>query len=45
MTKDQLTVFVPFGTGQTQKWLFVRMPNPDMPIAPVQTNAAAPRAR
>lgn len=34
LTKDQIGVFVHFGTGQTQEWLLVRMANPDMPEAP-----------
>jgi len=36
LTKDQLAVFVHFGTGQTQEWLLVRMANPDLPTAPAK---------
>jgi len=46
MTKDQVAVFVHFGTGQTQEWLLVRMPNPDMPTAPAPVkpvNTPAPK--
>ncbi len=34
LTKDQIVVFVHYGTGKTQEWLLVRMPNPDMPDLP-----------
>jgi len=44
MTKDQLSVFVHSGTGQTQEGRFARMPDADVP-APVQTNAAGPEIR
>ena len=39
LTKDQVGVFVHFGTGQTQEWLLVKMPNPDMPDKPTPVNA------
>ena len=44
MTKDQLSVFVHSGTGQTQEGRFVRMPDADV-SDPVQTNAAGPQIR
>ena len=44
LTKDQLSVFVHYGTGQTQEWLLVRLPNPDMPDKPQSLPTATPAA-
>jgi hypothetical protein len=40
LTKDQIGVFVHFGTGQTQEWLLVRMENPDIPTVPTTITPA-----
>ncbi len=42
LTKEQTGAFVHFGTGQTQEWLLVKMPNPDMPdtATPINTTPA-----
>jgi hypothetical protein len=34
LTKEQTAVLVHFASGQSQQWLLVRMPDPDMPVAP-----------
>ncbi|PTY01529.1 hypothetical protein DB346_12310 [Verrucomicrobia bacterium LW23] len=39
LTQNQTAVFLHFGTGQTQTWLLVRMPNPDMPDKPTELPA------
>jgi len=42
LTKDQVGVFVHFGDRQTQEWLLVRMPNPELPDASAPVPAARP---
>ena len=41
LTKQQTSVFVHFGTGKTQTWLLVRLPDPDMPTAPTALPTSA----
>ena len=44
LTKDQTACFVHFGTSQTQEWLLVRLPDPDLPESPISVPSAQPRA-
>jgi hypothetical protein len=44
LTKDQTACFVHFGTSQTQEWLLVRLPNPDLTESPISVPSEQPRA-
>lgn len=44
LTKDQTACFVHFGTSQTQEWLLVRLPDPDLPESPISVPSAKPPA-
>jgi len=45
LTKDQTSVFVHFGTGKTQTWMLVRLPDPNLPTAPATLPTSAPKPK
>ena len=44
LTKDQTACLVHFGTSQTQEWLLVRLPGPDLPESPISVPSEKPPA-